>query len=147
MSWLTYASGETVRMEKGETKAFVCESQASFPDPSMRIYLANRALTSQFTRTVQTAESGTHDALKRVVYTVRLSGNYTARQADDNGLLTCEAIVSILTPERARVKISLRGKPFNPFNIEAIFIQSTRRQTSSKGILTLSCWYSLDSSR
>ena len=35
---------------------------------------------------------------------------------------------------------------FNPSNAEAIFIQSTRMQRFLKTILTLSCWYSLESS-
>ena len=36
---------------------------------------------------------------------------------------------------------------FNPYNAEATFIQSTRMQTFLITILTLSCWYSLESSR
>ena len=35
----------------------------------------------------------------------------------------------------------------NPFNAEATFIESTRRQRFLKTIQTLSCWYSLDSSQ
>ena len=34
----------------------------------------------------------------------------------------------------------------NPSNAEATFVQSTRMQRFLKTILTLSCWYSLDSS-
>ena len=36
---------------------------------------------------------------------------------------------------------------FNPSNAEATFVQSTRTQRFLKIFLTLSCWYSLDSSR
>ena len=35
----------------------------------------------------------------------------------------------------------------NPFNAEASFVQSTRTQRSLKTLLTLSSWYSLNSSR
>ena len=35
----------------------------------------------------------------------------------------------------------------NPSNTEATFVQSTRMQKFMKTIKTLSCWYSLDSSR
>ena len=35
----------------------------------------------------------------------------------------------------------------NPFNVEALFVQSTRMQRFLKTMYTLSCWYSLDSSR
>ena len=38
-------------------------------------------------------------------------------------------------------------KRVNPSNAEATFIQSTRTQIFSKTIETLSCWYSLESSR
>ena len=37
--------------------------------------------------------------------------------------------------------------PLNPFNAEATFVQSTRTQRILKTSLTLSCWYSLHSSR
>ena len=36
---------------------------------------------------------------------------------------------------------------FNPFNAEATFYQSTAMQRFLKTIETLSCWYTLDSSR
>ena len=35
----------------------------------------------------------------------------------------------------------------NPYNAEATFVQSTRTQRFLKIIQTLSCWYSLESSR
>ena len=38
------------------------------------------------------------------------------------------------------------GAGINPSNAEATFVQSTRKQRFLKIILTLSCWYSLDSS-
>ena len=37
--------------------------------------------------------------------------------------------------------------PLNPSNAEATFVQSIRTQNFMKTILTLSCWYPLDSSR
>ena len=42
---------------------------------------------------------------------------------------------------------SQAGFFFNPSNAEATFVQSTRTQIFLKTIQTLSCWYSLDSSR
>ena len=36
---------------------------------------------------------------------------------------------------------------FNPSNAEATFIQSTRAQHFLRTVYTLSCWYSMESSR
>ena len=43
-------------------------------------------------------------------------------------------------------KFSVIWDIFNPFIAEATFVQSTRMQRFLKNILTLSCWYSLESS-
>ena len=42
---------------------------------------------------------------------------------------------------------SLEGLTINHSNAEASFVQRTRTQIFLKNIQTLSCWYSLDSSR
>ena len=39
------------------------------------------------------------------------------------------------------------GDYLNPSNAEATFVRSTRMQIFLKSILTLSCWFSLDSSQ
>ena len=62
---------------------------------------------------------------------------------------------AILTPNNNAVRGKIHnGKThgnshlvFNPSNAKATFIQSTVMQRILKIILTLSCWYSLDSSR
>ena len=44
-------------------------------------------------------------------------------------------------------QILLSREIINPSNAETTFVQSTRMQHFLKNIQTLSCWYSLDSSR
>ena len=44
------------------------------------------------------------------------------------------------------MKVALALEGLNPSNAKATFVQRTRTQRYMKNILTLSCWYSLDSS-
>ena len=54
--------------------------------------------------------------------------------------------IVLLVTVNAMTKVTVK-LIFSPSNAEATFVQSTRMQSFLKTILTLSCWYSLDSSQ
>ena len=74
--------------------------------------------------------------------------------------LFCSLLQLIISPLKRRVSLfynlvnpnaQVLSSPgldtVNPFNAETTFVQSTRTQRFLKSIQTLSCWYSLESSR
>ena len=56
-------------------------------------------------------------------------------------------VYSVFLHHSVLAKLATRSTRVNPFNAAATFVQSTQMQRCLKTIQTLSCWYSLDSTK